>query len=321
MAKAAQGRPGFLFLFCPDAQLLLEEVESLARVHAPDAGPFKRACFWGDEPVPQTFWESLLQRDLFGSMRLVLVRQANLWPLAQWKILDKALSRPLEGSWPLFCLENAWDRNGPKVPASLSKLRCFSFAVKQGWVWRSPGLTDRSVRGHIQTQAKARGLALEKATLDALCENTPRQAGVIARELDKLALLSEPGRPVPPSFLGTADWSPGAEVTGCVSCLMRGDARATWREAARLTDPEGSAFQLLGLLAWNFRTLWQLLMGDSVARPGLLTPERARRLGPRRLAGAMSILMETEAAIKTGTPVVQALEFTLSELLLLFRGV
>ena len=108
-AQEQSQRPGFLFLSCPDSQILLEEVEARARAWAPQDGPFKRLCFWGDEPPDNSFWEALNLRDLFGSVRLVVVRQAHLWHADVWKLLDKMLARPLTGSFPIFCLENAQD--------------------------------------------------------------------------------------------------------------------------------------------------------------------------------------------------------------------
>ena len=105
-AQAQSQRPGFLFLSCPDSQILLEEVEARARAWAPQDGPFKRLCFWGDEPPDNSFWEALNLRDLFGSVRLVVVRQAHLWHADVWKLLDKMLARPLTGSFPIFSIHS-----------------------------------------------------------------------------------------------------------------------------------------------------------------------------------------------------------------------
>ena len=318
MAKATTQRPGFLFVACPDVQILLATVEEQARIHAPAGGTFKRVCFWGDEAPGNAFWEALTVRDLFGSMRLVLVRQANLWNTQTWKTLDKMLARPLAGSFPVFCVENDWERGRIKLPAPLAKLRCVQFATKQGWLLSHPGLTDKTIRGYVKEQAQLRGLALDTLTMNTLCENTPRQAGVVCAELDKLALLAQPGQPVTVDMLGTASWSPEAQVFGCINCLLKGDARGTWRELARVTDMDSAALQLLGLLVWNFRTLWLMLVGDTAPRSFSLTPALAKRIGAARLARCLELVMDAEAAIKTGSPARQTMEMTFSELLMLF---
>ncbi len=317
-AGQVAAHPGFLFMVCPDVQLLLEAVEEQARLNAPADGPLKRVCFWGDEAPGSAFWEALSVRDLFGSRRLVLVRMANLWTASAWKILDKALSRPLGGSWPIFCLENDWDRGAPKIPAVIARTRCLAFAKKQRWMWTSPGITDRTVREYVRAQAGARGLRLAPETLERLCEDTPRQAGVIAAELDKLALLSD-GGPLSADMLGTAQWSPDAQVFTCVSCLMRGDARGTWRELARSTDLDSGALGVMGVITWHLRTLWQLMAGEP-CRAGRLTAGMARSLGPARLTAAMNMVMDAEQAVKTGAPGRQTVEMLCSRLLQLFRG-
>lgn len=317
---SSSARPGFLFLICPDAQLLIETIEEKAQQYAPGGAAFKRLTFWGDEAPDNTFWEALAVRDLFGSMRLVLVRQANLWQAAAWKMLDKMLARPLGGSWPVFCLEVDWDRGKPRIPAVIAKTRCFDFAKKQGWTWMNQGVTDYTVYDYVQSQARARNLRLAPPTLERLCADTPRQAGVLSAELDKLALLSDGTGEITPDMLGTADWSPDAQVFTCVSCLISGDARGVWREIGRTLDMDAAAFSLLGLINWQLRTLWQLMAGDQAKSFGKLTQATAQRIGPERLARAMNMVMEAESSIKTGSQPRQTVEFLCSSLLRLFAA-
>ncbi len=311
-------RPGFFFIICPDVQLLLEALEEQSKMYAPASGAFKRVSFWGDEQPDSAFWEALSARNLFGDTHLVLVRQANLWNTATWKTLDKILARPLGSSWPVFCIENDWERRAPKIPQAISKTRCLNFAKKQGWTWINPGITDGNVRDYVRDQSAKRGLKLQRDTLERLCENTPRQAGILAAELDKLCLLSEGSRPLGPDMLGTASWSPESQVFTCVACLIRGDAHGTWRELARNTDLDNAPLSMLTVLTWHLRVLWQLLAGDPVAKPGSLKPAMAQRLGPLRLSSAMTMVTEAERAIKTGAPGRQTVELLCVNLLRLF---
>lgn len=313
-------RPGFLFLSCPDTQLLLEEVEARARAWAPAGAPFKRLCFWGDEPPDNAFWEALNLRDLFGSVRLVLVRQAHLWHADVWKLLDKTLARPLTGSFPIFCLENAQEGRGKvKIPQVIDKLKCMKFATKMGWTWANAGLTDKTIRAYVARQAKDRGLQLDPMALTLLSENTPKFAGVVAAELDKLVLLAKDGR-VSVDMLATADWSAEGQSFSCLNYLMQGKEAQVWSELARLGDLDDQAFMLLGLLAWNFRTLWLLMVDGYSGRPVFsVNAAMARRIGPARLANCMTCVLDAEVAIKTGTQPRQAIEITFAKLLQILK--
>ena len=319
-AKNTAVRPGFSFLICPDAQLLLEKVEEDAKAYeASSPTPLKRLNFWGDEPPETSFWSALSTMDLFGSANLVVVRQANLWNAATWKVLDTTLSKPLPGSIPIFCIENEWDKGKPKIPAIIAKKKCYQFAQKKGWIWQYPGLTDNSVKGYLQAEAKSRGLVLSPDAVKYLADNTPRQAGVLTHELDKLAILSDGKTTVTVDMLGTAQWSAEAKTFECISAILRGDLKGTWKEIAKLDlHDTTTALGFLGLVSWHFRTLWMLLVGEPVR--GKLTPALAQRLGHAKISTALNLIVETEQAVKTGTNIRQAVELLASRLLNLCHG-
>ena len=317
-------RPGFLFLVCPDAQLLRERFGQAEKDNPPqDGGAWDRSCYWGDTDPPQDFWSNLSETSLFGASHFIVVRQANLWSPSLWRRLDKILSRPLGSSLPVFCLENAWDRGRPKLPVFFSKLSCFDFAGKKGWIWRSEGLTDRNIGKFIQKEAAARGLSIPPQVLQHFAETVPRSAEVVCNELDKVMLMHPENGEVSPSMLATADWAPDASLFECLDCLYRGDARGTWRELSRVTDMDTASFQLLGLLAMNLRKFWQSMSHDKVSFYGTaagMMPRIASSLGPRGLAAALSAVADAEKAIKTGQAEPgPAIEFLLSRLLPLFR--
>lgn len=131
-------RPGFSFCICPDGKLLRQQVEELLGAH-PDAGR-ERHVFWGDDELPPKFWEILTLQGLFSTSRVLVMRNAHALTADVWKRLSAALSRPNPQTWPLFCLEVAWEKGQPKIPAHIAKLPCFTFADAKGWIWRSPGL-------------------------------------------------------------------------------------------------------------------------------------------------------------------------------------
>ncbi len=326
MAKGTQTsprRPGYLLLVCPDAQLLRQHAEECAAQWPPASGAWERFCYWGDEEPPRAFWENLSLTGLLGTQRLVLVRQANSWPAAVWHRLSKALSQPLAGNFPIFCLEVGFEKGKFKVPAWLMKLPCWTFADKQGWIWRNEGVTDKNIARFVQDEAARAGVRLSQETLARLCDTLPRSAEVIANEIEKLALACPPGTAATPEHVSTADWIPEARLFDCVDALMRGSEAHVWREFGRIADIEGAAFPLFGILALYCRRLWQLSAGESPPIFGAsrsLLPPLARRLGPAGCAFAIAQVVEAELSIKSGKfSVQQAVEFLLSQLLTHFR--
>ncbi|MFR8055059.1 MAG: DNA polymerase III subunit delta [Bilophila wadsworthia] len=186
-------RPGFSFCICPDGKLLRQQVEELLGAH-PDAGR-ERHVFWGDDELPPKFWEILTLQGLFSTSRVLVMRNAHALTADVWKRLSAALSRPNPQTWPLFCLEVAWEKGQPKIPAHIAKLPCFTFADAKGWIWRSPGLEPRSLRRHIQIRSKALGLDLEPGCVDILAETLLPDAAAVDAELSKLQLLAG-GKPL-----------------------------------------------------------------------------------------------------------------------------
>ena len=224
MAQARQTspkRPGYLFLVCPDAQLIRQQAEAFAAQWPAASGTWERFCYWGDEEPPRAFWENLSLTGLLGTQRLVLVRQANQWNAAVWHRLSKALSQPLAGNFPMFCLEVGFEKGKFKVPAWLMKLPCWTFADKQQWIWRSEGVTDRNITRFIQDEAARAGVKLAQETLARFADTVPRSAEVIANEIEKLALACPPGTVATPEHMSTGDPKPGSSTAWTPSCGAR----------------------------------------------------------------------------------------------------
>lgn len=298
-------RPGFTFLVCPDGRLLRAALERQLAAHPPASGAWERHVFWGDEePAPQ-FWEQLALQGLFGAARAVVVRQAQLWPATVWKKVSHALARPAAQCWPFFCLEGAWERGQPRIPAHIARLRCMAFADRQGWIWRQDGLNERGVKKYVLQRARELGLTFEQDALEQFCAAVPPEGQAIEGELDKLRLLCgrEGGGAVTADMTGSAPWSPEFNVFGCIRHMEAGNLPAVWRELARGEESDSLLFSLLALLARELRLLWKLQAGEPVRlHPGEAGFKRqlARGLGPERLAEAMAALVDAEAQVKSG---------------------
>lgn len=316
--------PGFSFLVCPDGQLLRARMEQLLSSFPPASGQWERHVYWGDEEPSPRFWEQLTLQGLFGAPRVLVVRQANLWPAAVWKKVSHALARPSEQCWLFFCMEVAWDKGQPKIPAHIAKLRCMAFADQQGWIWRQDGLNERAVKKHVLQRSHELGLRFEQDALEQFCASVPPDALAIENELIKLQLLrntaqddareksqadSHGADQVPDqgtitlAMTATASWNPECNVFDCIRHMEAGNLTAVWKELSRSQDGDSLLFSLLALLARELRLLWQLWAGEKVRvhpNEAAFKKQLATRLGPAVLAECMSTVMDAELQVKSG---------------------
>ena len=312
-------RPGFSFLICPDMMLLRGQMEKMLAPY----GDFERHVYWGDEEPPPKFWESLALEGLFGNPQVIVARQAQNWPAPVWKKISKVLGRGQSLAWPIFCLETAFDKGKPKLPAHIAKLRCLSFAGEKGWVWRNEGLTERNLPSHIQQRAKELGLTFDRDAFALLCTTLPPNAAAVENELARLALMAADGK-VNNEMARLSGYGPDCNIFAVIRHLEAGDLAKALGEAARSRDAESLLFPLMAMLARDLRKLWQCRAGEdphfhyseAAAKKTL-----AKKLGFTGLSMAFGILCDTEWQIKTGRlPVAQALDCLLIELARLFGG-
>lgn len=313
--------PGFLFCICPDGKLLRQRVEELLA-----DGPEKRErhLFWGDEELPDQFWELLTLQGLFSVSRALIIRNAHTIVADTWKRLSKALGRPNPRTLPLFCLEGAWERGQPKIPAHITKLPCFAFAEKKSWIWRAPGLDSRSLRRYLQLRIKALGLSCAPGALEALCEILPPDAATVENELEKLFLLSA-GEPLSSEMVRTIAQGTDFNIFTFLRQLQNGQTMQVWKTLLEEQQKgEEPLFYLLVMLQREVRQLWQLLMGEQVRMPPgevAVRQQTASRLGAAGLCRIWDALHTAELSVKSGyrSPS-QALERLMEELTLLFAG-
>lgn len=292
-------RPGFSFLACPDSALLKQELERQAGGWK-DAGEPKRLTFWGDEDPSDAFWESLGQVGLFSERRILIVRQAENWSATAWKQISSALARELEHVWPFFCLEVEVERGKLKIPAHILKTRCFTFAEKKGWVWRSPGL-GANVQRYAVEQAKKLGLAFQGDALAMFCDACPQDAQGILSELQKLSLLAKDGQ-IRSEWLESGESAFEHDAFALIKQISRGDLASAW--PAISADTEGGLlFFLVAMLSREMRILWQILVGET---PRLYPGEAARKkelafqLGYEGLGKGFAALADAEWQVKSG---------------------
>lgn len=335
-------RPGFTLCVCPDGRLTKEYIHATLAGPAASGSPsstelggagaaakavapstWEPFTYWGDEELPPLFWEHLTLQGLFGTPRALTVRNAHLLPAATWKRLSTALGRPNAHCWPFFCLEVTWEKGQPKIPAHILKLPCVAFADKQGWIWRQPGLDERSLKRYIQNRAQSLGLTFAPGALDRLCQGVPPDATAVENELQKLCLATA-GRPVTPEMASTAAHVPDFNIFAFIRLIQNGNVPAAWEEVRRgQKDGDGLLFPFLGLLLREARILWQVHMGEAVRlhpNDAQAKKQLAQSLRQEGIIRLFDLIVRAEWAVKTGERQPdQALEALVADLLLLFR--
>jgi len=296
-------RAGFSFCICPDGRLIREHVAAELAAYVPPGGVWQRHVYWGDEELPSAFWDHLNQSSLFAMRRALVIRQANALPAVVWKRISSALASPKEHCWPFFCLEMAWEKGQAKVPAYIAKLKCLAHADSQGWVWRSAGLDDRTLRAFVQKEIQKRKLHCAPGALELLCAGLIPDASAVASELDKLELAAADGR-VSAELAAQAAHVPAFDIFRFLRLVQGGKVRNAWTSVlhARRAN-EGLLFPLLGLWIRETRLLWRLVQGESVRmHPAESDAKRklAFRLGYEGLARLFGLLFQADLSVKSG---------------------
>ena len=327
-------RPGFFFCICPDPELCRDKVRGLLRQFPPPTGTaWEEHVFWGEDGLGEDFWKALGSQNLFGACKAVILRSAQALPADDWRTLSRALASVPYSTWPLICLEVAFDNKGAKIPAHAAKLRGLSFARDKGWVWESSGLNAAGLKALVRDYCAEQGLTADKETMDALAALLPADAGAARQELEKVFLAAADGV-VTRDILQVVAHEPEIDVFAFLRALQtqaggteagRDDFLKAWR--AVLLDQvskDSLLFPFLGALIREARTLWQILFKEKVFIPNFVLGEKqrlARTLGVRGVAALWDLALTAERGIKSGErKEEQALEALTAGLIALFQA-
>ncbi len=316
--------PGYHFLVCPDAELINQRLEKL--LSATGAPKTERKVYWGDEDLPQAFWQDLTIKSLFDSHKTLIVRRAHSFKVEVWDKLTQGVKNCGSSVLPIFCLEGAWNKNKAPVPAALTKRDIWKKAEKNGWIWQSPGLTAREIRGFVSAWAEKNGLKFGPGGLEALCRALPLDAAHARLELGKIELAAGDGKTILPEHSELISPHQEMDFFDFMDALSKGgSARAVWQRVMNNhSESDSMLFLLIGYLARESRLLWDLCLnnGQGVKMhpyvKKLKTP-LAKRLGPERISRLISLAFDAELSVKSGEQrPEQALDMLVADLSRLF---
>ncbi len=337
LAATYPERPGFFFCVGPDSTLLKSHIAALLKQYPPKARAsggllggapqkgWESLTFWGDEELPDKFWEELTLQGLFASPKALVVRNAHNLTADIWKKLSLALGSPNETAWPMFCLEVDFERGKAKIPAHILKLQCWEFAEKRKWIQSFPPLDAKGKQLFARKEADALGLDFAPGAFEAVCAVLPSDATAIRMELEKLYLAVPPGKPLAPEQAALVNDRRDLDIFAFLRALQSGhNPEQVWAKAMKdSSEGESGIFYFLSMLLREARLMWQILAGEDVfltqgaasAKSGM-----AKTLGFPGLARIWDLALAAEKGIKSGerSPE-QAQEKLLAELFTLFR--
>jgi len=314
-------RPGFSFLVCPDSELIRRRIRGML-----EGSEYSRRVYWGDEELPPAFWQDMTSQGLFGGSAAVILRRAEALPAQTLAQLSPLLAGFNPAAWPILCVECAWEKGRPKLPATLKKQKFWTFAEKKKWLWESPGLTEKSLPDYIRDWAAERGLSVRPEALQTLARCLPPDAAAVDNELAKLALSLDGRAEIGPDDLSLVASEASMDYFGLLEALIGGRlSLSLWREILReRAGNDGLLFPLLAGLTREARGMWQILHGEAAGMPDWLLRKKegaARRAGPARTAAILALALDAEHGVKSGEQTEhQALERLVGGLAALFAA-
>ncbi len=317
-------RPPYLFCICPDAGLIKEHIDSIALEFAPSSGgTWERHVFRGEEDLPQAFWTHLTVQGLFNTPKLIIIRNAQNLPIDTWKNLSDSISAVNENTWLIMCLEVVFDKNFPKIPATIQKVKCFEAAKKKNYIWLNSGLDTKQIKMYVQNRVKEYGLSFEGNAFEALCGSVPPDATAIENELQKLFLAAN-DKVIREDMINVGAYLPENDIFSFISHIQAGKIAAAWSEIRRgQHDITALFFPFLALLARDTRILWQILAKEQVHLHFSVAHSKeqcAKKLGFAGIAKIFAYIVQAEQQVKSGEcDPEQALESMVVDLARLYK--
>lgn len=316
--------PGFYFCICPDALLAKQHMEALCLELDLAAKKPEYKTFWPEDLEENAFWNTLDFPSFGDSYKVLYIRQAHTINAATWKRLSYSLATPRSHAFPVFFFEGPWEKGKAKIPAYVSKLKCFEFAVKQKWEFRSIGLNERNIQSFLSKEAKKYNLIFSPKISEILSHSVYPDAYSIQMLVSQLALIVQEGEITEQDLAQLTAYAPELLIFDLIKYIQKNDAKAVWQTLAKEQDGGSDIlFALISLMTREARLLWQLKSGERPdMSPSLLSIKQsfAVKLGYTNITKLFDLLAHAEYDIKSGKKSeIQVFESLIAELCSLFN--
>ncbi len=318
--QASSGTLLPIYLFVGDERLLRDR--AIAAVHAAALGSgiaaFNEDKFTAGEVSVDRIVSAARTVPMMAPKRYVLVRSLERWDKA--KAGDDDAPDDDDSSTPLDDLHEY-----AKAPVDSScvvlvatkldgRRRLVALARKQGFLVECNPLEPRELVEFVSGAADERGHAIDRETAAMVAELVGPDLSPVVDAIERLSLFVGAKNPIDDEAVRQCVSRLRASDTwGVVAAVQRRDLAAALATLAEAYDPRDRGLPMLGAIAWSIRQLAKYKCalddgasaGEAARRAAAFSPQRARELAeraralkPRDLERWLTVLAETDLALK-----------------------
>jgi DNA polymerase-3 subunit delta len=310
-------RPYYL-LYGEESFLVARALRVLRSRLIPEGRPGTWRTLWGDEEGGRlgAALEDLASPPLFGGPQVLVIRQADALREDDQSALLAVLERPTSGGCLVLVARMADQRR-----------RVFAACVRAGAAHAFPPLSDpRAAVPWVLRLARESGSEMTAPAAEELVERSGTDLGVLAGEVEKLALTAGPGRRIEPAHVRAVVASVrGHQVEEMTDRLARRDLAGAALALRRLLAEGEPPLRLVAFLAANLRRGLHVAelkeagrSDDAIARELGMPPWLVARYRDRGraddLVHALAVLRRLDLELKSARPAEAAFDAALLEI-------
>jgi DNA polymerase-3 subunit delta len=320
--QALSGKLLPVYLFVGDERLLRDRAVDAVRKAALGSGiaAFNEDKFTAGEATPARIISAARTVPMMAPKRFVQVRSLERWDKAKAGDVDDAADDGDDTTTPLDELHDY-----AKAPIDSTcmvlvatkldgRRRLMALARKQGFLVECNPLEPRELVDFVVSATSERGHAIDGETAALIAELVGPELSPVVDAVERLSLFVGAGAAITDEAVQQCVTRiRSADTWGVVAAVQKRDLAAALATLEQAYDPRDRGLPMLGAIAWSIRQLAKYKTalddgasaGEASRRAAAFAPQRARELGeraralrPRDLERWLTVLAETDLALK-----------------------
>jgi DNA polymerase-3 subunit delta len=320
--QATSGKLLPVYLFVGDERWLRDRAIDAVRVAALGSGvaAFNEDKYTAGETTVSRIVSAARTVPMMAPKRFVLVRSVERWDKASKTGDDDAAEEDDGASSPLDELHDyakePVDSTCMVIVATKldGRRRLVALARKAGFLVECEPLDPRELVELVVEMAGTRGHTLDPETAALIAELVGPELSPVVDAIERLSLFVGVGKAIDEDAVRQCVTRVrAADTWGVVAAVQKRDVAAALATLKEAYDPRDRGLPMLGAIAWSIRQLAKYKCalddgagtGEAARRAAAFSPQRARELGdrarslkPRDLERWLTVLAETDLALK-----------------------
>jgi DNA polymerase-3 subunit delta len=247
LTQIEAGKTAAVYYLCGEPFPLEQVVKAIHdAVLGGEASAFNFDALRADEHGADAAVAAARTMPMFGSMRLVQVREAHLWRAEELERLLPYVKNPSPSTCLLLLAEKADLR-----------LKFFNQLKKHGVVQRFEPLKERQVPAWVSGEARRHKIKLMPNAAERIADAVGTDMGQLSSALERLSLYVGPGKPVSPDdvddLLARTRQRSIFELTNAVG---RGQRRESLLVLRKMLQDREPPVRILVMMARHVRLMW-----------------------------------------------------------------